>query len=199
MIQLGMQKELTPLAIPSLEQIITINSLDNLDCDPDICRYLQSFSVPPELLTKEEFERPELIKPDWFPNFESLWERRDDIRHLKLLPVKTDEEYNRYHASSKEELVLMARKMIETTPLTLAPNEFRYWLPDDLNQHILWVREDVTDDLQIWEFLAKVVKKWDLKNEELIIFERTLKTKAKIVRGSLPEVRHLHFWTKKKG
>jgi hypothetical protein len=152
--------------------------------------------TPDQLLSQSEFEKPEAINPYFYTNFEKLLMERERIRHLQLVPVKSDEEYLRYHRFSKEFLTDIVRGYIYEAPLNLKVNLFRYDLPDDLLQEILWIRNWNESRLSIAEFLEGKILERKLTTDKIILFERPVHTGSRLVRGTVPEYRHIHFWTK---
>ena len=153
--------------------------------------------TPADVLERTEFELPEVIVPWKFPNFEALLARRDDIRTLKLLPVKNDEEYKRYHSESREDLVRGVEGYLGGEPIVLAPNQFPYFMPDDVLQNIVWMRDPNTSNNDLAQFLERVMRLLDVSLDRVILFERPMQTASKLVRGTLPQYRHVHIWTKK--
>lgn len=152
--------------------------------------------TPEELFTKVDFLKPEPIHPGIYTCFDSLLEKRDDIRNLRLVPVKSDEQYHRFHAQSQETLIAEVLEHIKDTPISLAVNGYPYWLPEDLYQGIIWLKDPETPRIAIAEFIEEILERTGSSPEGIILFERPLNLDTKLVRGSFPAVRHVHFWTK---
>jgi len=164
--------------------------------DPTVIGGILSLLTPADVLERTEFELPEVIVPWRFPNFEALLARREDIRTLRLLPVKNDEEYRRYHHQSKESLVSGVEAYLAGSPIVLAPNQFPYFMPEDTSQNIVWMRNPNTSNGNLAQFLARLMRLFDVSLDQVILFERPMRTTSKLVRGTLPQYRHIHMWTK---
>jgi len=156
---------------------------------------VSSLMTPKSVLSKKNFVRPFVIRPQEFPNFETLVAHRDEIRDLRLVPVKDEETHDRYNSIDKDALM---RDLLETmgeSRMVLMPNEFPYWLPEDVDQNIMWVK-DGTSDLDVAKFLGWLVQSFELPNEHIIIFERPFNVDAALVKGTFPLMRHIHVWVK---
>jgi len=150
--------------------------------------------TPEELFTQTEFPKPEPIHPGIYTSFDSLLEKREDIRNLRLVPVKSDEQYHRFHAQSQDALLAEVLENLKDTSIRLAVNGYPYFLPEDLYQGIIWLKDPETSRIVIAEFIEEVLNKTGSTPEGIILFERPLKMDTKLVRGSFPAVRHVHFW-----
>ena len=185
------------LTIPGYAEsgIIRLSDLPAVK-DPTVTDGILSLLTPADVLERTEFELPEVIVPWNFPNFEALLARREDIRVLRLLPVKNDEEYKRYHDQSKESLVSGVERYLAEGQIALAPNQFPYFMPDDTSQNIVWMRNPNTSNEDLARFLASLMRLFDVSLDRVIFFERPMQTTSKLVRGTLPQYRHIHMWTK---
>lgn len=132
-----------------------------------------------------------VIIPEWYPDFDSLLERRDHIRELRLLPVKDDATHDLYNGTDKTMLEAELRLLLADSPTLVMENRFPYWLPVDVRQYVLWTTEDREASAR---FLAAAVARI---GGEPIVFERPHGATGKLVRGTFPAIRHLHLWVKK--
>lgn len=158
---------------------------------------IKQLMTPEELLERTEIEKPAVIIPEWYPTFDSLLAERERIRTLRLLPVKNDEQYAHYHNQDKADLVREIEGYVQEAPLVLKQNHFPYFLPDDVEQSIIWMRDPDTDREKITGFIEGVMRESQLTPNEVILFERPMKTKSYLVKGTIQEVRHMHFWTRR--
>lgn len=177
--------------------IIRLSDVADAPLNTDFSNRIQELFTPRELLTRIEFDKPQVIIPVWYPTFEAVYAQREKIRTLQLLPVKNDEQYAYYHAQSKESLTALIEGYLVDTPFAFATNAFPYYLPDNLQQDILWMRDSASDDRNIANFLAQCMTMQGKSPENAILFERPMRTRAHLVRGTVPEYRHLHVWTEK--
>ncbi len=154
--------------------------------------------TPDEILAQTEFEEPYRIDPVIFPSFKSLLNRREYIRNLRLLPIKTDADQVTYHAQPHDSLKnLVSEYFGENDDLAMAPNKFPYFLPQDTHQYIVWIKDQNVGNERVFEFVAKAKVALAVPSDEIILFERPKNTKSKLVKGTLPEFRHVHFWIRK--
>lgn len=137
-----------------------------------------------------EFEKPLIISPMIYDSFEKLYDNRQQIIELKLVPIKHDNMHKIYHEVDHNFLAEELRQRFEKNEIFLLDNKFPYWLPEDINQQIIWINHN-TDNLRVFNFLNT------LSNQKAIVFERPLNVKTPLVKGSFPLYRHIHFWTKK--
>jgi len=151
--------------------------------------------TPKSLLMQKEFERPYVITPEEFPSFEYLFEHRNEIKNLKLVPVKDDTQHNLYNSLDKKELENEVNSYLEDSDVTCTDNLYPYWLSSDIKQSLIWVKEGVTE-LQVLFFISKWMSLSEVSMSEIILFERPINTKSILVKGTFPAVRHIHVWTK---
>jgi hypothetical protein len=159
-----------------------------------------SSMTPTEILEQEVLEPPKIITPREFQSFDDLVKFKEDIRQLKLLPVKNDVMYEYYKQFNRDEL---AEEIIEKfkqykCDIFSERNKFPYWIPRDVRQDIIWIKENVSDELVI-NFIHELMlyRRVDLSlRSSFILFERSNRCKSKLVKGTIPQVRHIHFWTK---
>ncbi len=134
-------------------------------------------------------DEPSIIFLEDFKSFEQLWNYRDLIKELKLVPIKSDEIHTKYHSISKEDLI--ASINFENENVIFRENKYPYLLPDDISQNIIWIKEGVSE-----EIVEKFIEEKLTKYGKAIVFERGI-SDIKMVKGSFPFLRHWHFWHKK--
>lgn len=147
----------------------------------------------PKLLKDNSFEKPQLINPNILSSFEDLLVYRNEIRDLKLVPVKDDQMYRYYNTFDRKILAKEMAQKLRHSEIHLETNQFPYWLPNDINQRIIWIKDNVSTR-QVVEFMIKIIEKE--KIPDFLSFERPLDNKIALVKGSIPQIRHIHFWTK---
>lgn len=179
-----------------IPNIIRSTDLEDILVDCELIEQVLNLMTPPEILLEREFLRPGIIDPRIYPNFQSLMADRERIRHLELLPIKTDEEYVRYHEQVKEELERQVKEVLGHSEMAVAPNLFPYWLPDDLEQSLVWIANPNTKRVEVAGFIAKVMSVLRSTSDQVILFERPINIETKLIRGTFAEVRHVHFWYK---
>ncbi len=184
------------LELNYIPNVLRSSDVEKVPPDAELTKKVLDLMTPPEILTRGEFEYPEVIIPGKYPDFNSLLKARDRIRRLELLPVKTEAEYARYHKQPKEQLIGQVLDYLGDSNLALAYNIYPYWLPGDLEQSMVWVKDPSTSENEIAEFIARCTRLYKTLPEELILFERPLKISTKIVRGTFPDLRHIHYWRK---
>lgn len=163
-------------------------------------RHIQTVSklmTSKDILRQREFEKPHVINPFDYPDFASLLSKRHDIRNLKLVPIKTDEDYVKYHTYSKTQLKTLVDSYYGNSLMAFSENAFPYFLPKDVGQYIAWIKDDSLADSEVINFIAKLMNFFKKDENEVILFERPLMTSAKYVRGTMPVYRHVHMWIKK--
>jgi hypothetical protein len=89
-------------------------------------------------------------------------------------------------------------RYLGSSPIALAINLYPYALPEDVRQDIIWLQDTQTPKKEIFQFMDRVMSLRGLKVDDVIIFERPLKTRSLLVKGSFPEYRHVHFWNRLK-
>lgn len=161
--------------IQKIESIMTPLSLINGDIAPD---------------------NPKKILPDVFSDFNSILDAREEIRHLRLLPVKHNSARAVYHSISKDVLAAEVHQQLGDRQIILAENAYPYFLPPDVIQNIVWVTDSVSHADTI-NFIASRVIQLQINPDELILFERPRTSSTPLVRGTFPAVRHVHFWYKR--
>lgn len=166
----------------------------------EICR----LNTPDEILDREIFNPPEIIRPASVSTSDELFARRAQIRVLTLVPEKTREMYDHYHGHAKDEegrqkqQLALARE-VETyfncnNNFAFVPNYYPYNLPLHVYQYIAWMKNMDTPRRDTAEFIAKCLNKLEIQTDNVIVFERSLKTTVQRVRGSFPVYRHVHVW-----
>lgn len=152
---------------------------------------LYEFITPNSILIKEEHSQPYIIYPQDYNSFEDLYKKKDLIRNLELLPIKSEIMYQKYHNSDQSELI----KSIDfsTNNILFMENKFPYMLPEDVSQNIFWIKDGTKQSEVLYCIYNKILE----IGLEVIIFERPNNIKTKLVKGSFPFIRHIHFWYKK--
>lgn len=179
-----------------IPNIMRSTDLENIPADCELTEQVLNLMTPPEILLGREFLRPGIIDPRIYPNFQSLRADRERVRHLELLPIKTDDEYVRYHEQVQEELERQVKEVLGPSKMAIAPNLFSYWLPEDLEQSLIWIANPNTPSIEIAEFISKTMRLLRLAPDKLILFERPINIETKLIKGTFAEVRHIHFWYK---
>lgn len=161
----------------------------------DIKPALLAKMTPKEVLNQEIYENPVIITPMKFQSFEELCSNYENIRDLKLLPVKDNPMYLYYKQFDREELANEIRERFKAkkTNIFIERNKFPYWLPDDVRQEIIWIDDDCPEET-VLGFIEQII--WFHKYPDYILFERSNKCLTKLVRGTIPQIRHIHLWTK---
>ena len=169
-----------------------------VDCDPSpaFIERVRMLMTPKSVLQSTDFTTPDVIRPIEFSSFKEIEKYREEIRTLKLVPIKNDEIHEKYNALDKDVLAKDITKMFKDSPIVLTHNEFPYWLPEDLEQGLVWIHEGVDED-EVISFIAKAAWTLRINLNDLIIFERPLATKSILVKGTFPHFRHIHFWSKR--
>lgn len=153
---------------------------------------LKDIMTPKEILNGNKHERPFVIFVEDFPTFKDLYKVRHEIRDLRLVPLKSDEIYNKYHSVDKEELLRTVD--FGNNDIFISENEFPYMLPPNTSQNLIWIKDGVEDSI-IENYLHQIIK--EIGTEEVILFERPINIDTFLVKGSFPQIRHIHFWYEK--
>ena len=150
--------------------------------------------TPKELLAKQEFEKPLIIHPNQFNSFDLLVEYRDEIQNLKLVPVKDTVLHQKYNSLNKEDLVKGIQDQLADNQMVFSVNEYPYWLSEDVDQRIVWIKEGTEEDAVV-DFISKSLTLLD--TDETVLFERPMGIKSLLIKGTIPHFRHVHVWIKK--
>lgn len=151
---------------------------------------IDTLLTPKCILEKEDFDQPYVILPNDFKSFDDLYELKHLIRDLKLVPIKSDDIHKKYHSVNKEDLLNSID--FGKSNVILRENEFPYLLPKDISQNIIWIKENTAQE-EVLKFIIDKISKID----KVILFERPLNIKIKLIKGSFPHIRHIHLWFKK--
>ncbi len=151
--------------------------------------------TPRKIVKQIKFEKPFIISPNIFGSFEDLYEVRDKIRNLEYVAVKDDAMYKHYHTFDRVQLSNDIKKQfkIQQSKVLILPNQFPDWLPEDVNQRVAWIKARTPNEEALRYILAMLHEE---RIEKFILFERPLNTSTKLVKGSIPQIRHIHIWTK---
>jgi hypothetical protein len=150
--------------------------------------------TPKELLEKEIFDTPLIIQPDIARSFDDLYDRWEDVCHLRLVPVKSVDMHNHYHTFDRDQLAdQIMTKFATAGDIFIEDNKFPYYLPKDVRQQIIWINNGVLEEM-VLHFIENAI--WMYNISQYILFERSNKCTTKLVKGTISKVRHIHFWTK---
>ncbi len=152
--------------------------------------------TPAEILNNANLEKAEPINPARYLNFNQLWLHRKRIQQLQLLPVKTDEMREKYRLQSKVNLQIEIEHDLESHHVMMASNRFPYFLPADVEQHLIWFSPSIPREHTAW-WVARFLEYTDRDICDIIIFERSTVTTTELVRGTFPAIRHVHLWLSK--
>jgi hypothetical protein len=153
--------------------------------------------TPISLLEQVYLPSAEMILPPKINSFDDLLANRNDIRMLKLLPIKSNEARDAYHLiDQKKELELLNKRMLGQ-PIALEENKYPYLLPYDTAQSIIWLTEDVKQ-LQLLSFISQLMLEFKIDPASAVMFERPSKATTPLVKGSFAHMRHIHLWTRVK-
>ena len=162
----------------------------------DLKEDILKIMTPKELLLQSSFEKPFIISPKEFDCFETLLKYRDEIKNLLLVPVKDDDTYKKYHLVNEEDLKTEVELFLKDSPIALVKNAYPYWLSEDIEQKLIWIKENTEEDI-VLSFIEKTLIESNLTTHEVILFERPLGIKVPLIKGTFPYKRHIHFWHKK--
>lgn len=175
--------------------ILRFEEVEHVAEDQLLVAEIEQLMTPDSVLAKNEFKSPELIYPDTYPDFNSLLSERLRIRNLELLPVRSDADLGRYRQSSQERLTDKVRSYLGLSRMVLARNNYPYLLPDDTEQCLVWAKNE--RDALIPQFIAKAMKVQRLTSNDIILFERPARSTVLIVKGTIPDIHHVHIWMRK--
>lgn len=147
--------------------------------------------TPKSVLESAQFDKPLIISPDVFKSFDELYEVKEMIRDMKLVAVKDDYTYKLYHSYDKLKLIEHINHMMKNQDITILSDMFPNWLPNDVVQRLIWIKPNVTEE-RVLKFVQNILI--EEKCNRFILFERPV-CSAKLIKGSLSEIRHLHLWT----
>jgi hypothetical protein len=150
--------------------------------------------TPPELLAQTDFEKAFPIVLDKFPTFSELLKHSENIQHLCLLPVKNDAMRAKYKELDKSQLAIQLKEKIGNNRFMLAKNEYEYLAPPTTQQLLLWVNDRNESHCDIAEFIAKCLIIMRVPVHRVILFERPSSTTTLMVKGTFPQMRHIHLW-----
>lgn len=179
-----------------IPNVIRVSDLKEISLDIRLFKEVRDIMTPDEIFDITEFEKPEVITPYLYPDFDSLLLERNRIRRLQLVPIKSEEEYQWYHKQPPELLASLVLDCLGDSPLALAPERFPNFLPEDVGQYMVWARDMETTKNDAAEFTTKCMQLLGLDTTRVILFERPLNIQTRLVRGSFPAIRHIHFWRK---
>lgn len=114
---------------------------------------IKALMTPKDVLRRITLPEPEKILPGIVQCYDDLLERREQIRNLRLLPIKTDEDRRAYKEMDKMALLADLEQQMNGSTLALDKNHFPYYLPPDTLQLIIWVRNSSTSRQHIARFI----------------------------------------------
>lgn len=174
--------------------VLRISDLYQVNSSDQTRDQVGTIMTPERILECNYFLPPERIDPKRFPSFDALLEERDLIRTLGLLPVKSAQMYQVYKSQRVETLVKQVEEFLGQEKLAFATNGYPHLLPEDVRQFMVWVGSSDVTGMEIVDFCAKVMANFGLTTDDVILFERPQRVQARILRGSFPQKRHIHFW-----
>lgn len=122
--------------------------------------------------------------------FDWLFEHREKIRTLQLMPIKDDHVRARYNSLDKDELAKpILRDFDRGIRFLMKPNDFPYALGRDVAQWLIWVPDGVYTHQGVWPEIASVVNV-----DEIVTFERNRSAEGRLLKGTFPAIRHIHVW-----
>lgn len=161
---------------------------------------IRDLFTPKAILESKTLDPAEKLLPDVIGGgFDSLLipEIRERISNLKLLPVKWHADREAYKQLDKNQLLVEVLEMVGDEEAILVPNRFPYFLPIDVNQQLLWIKDHNADYDDVCRLIAKFLRKLEICPHQAIFFERPMGCETPLVRGTFPQLRHVHFWTKR--
>ena len=150
-------------------------------------------------LLKNDNHGGQIIDTKTFPDFDSLKIQEDKIRNLDLVPRRSDEVQADYELVSANDFVRLVDDyyFANGTGMALVRETHPTDLPADVDQHVVWFKDGTTKE-EVAEFIGEfLIKQW-LGIEDVILFERSRKTKTPLVGAAIHKYRHIHIWTRKK-
>lgn len=179
-----------------IPNVLRSEEINGIKVEPKTLNLVKNLMTPEEVLNQTSFDLPEAISPLKYPTFADLVKERLRIRDLKLVPIKTDEERARYKSEPKELLYSRILDYLGNSSMALAINAYPYFLPDDLAQFLVWIKNRDAKREEVENFIGKCIKVLSIKKDEIILFERSLGFDTKLIRGSYKDIRHIHIWIK---
>lgn len=176
--------------------LIKVENLKEIEVNETLINEIKTLMTPKEILSYDVFPNPKIISPEIFTSFNLLLEYKYEIQTLKLVPIKDDATHAIYNGrTDKSEMIKAIEDIFKDTPIFLLQNQYPYWLPSDLVQYIVWLKNNKEEE--ILDFIAKCIKYLEIEPKDVILFERPLNTQQKLVKGTFPDYRHIHFWINK--
>jgi hypothetical protein len=148
-----------------------------------------------------------MILPDVAQCFQDLLMLRHEIRTLKLLPIKTDRARKEFKELDHDWLHQKLLIDLKGESIGVAPNDYPYFLPDDVKQLIVWIPKRDLGYREVAKFIDKVISRYPrnidrivkhhprrITPADIITFERPQRATQDLVKGSFPAMRHVHLW-----
>lgn len=174
-----------------------VTDLDG-DIDPTTTGEVADLLTPQEVLEQVWHER-EIISVERYPTFDALLQARERIRKLELVPIRSEQSQAAYAAISKEDFLrFVLEHYLGQSEMALVTELYPSDLSSDVDQRVLWIRDAHIDDGAIARFIAIALSVNRLTLNDVILFERSRHSNTEFVRAAVPELRHIHMWTRKR-
>lgn len=150
-------------------------------------------------LLKSDNHGGQIIDTKNFPDFDSLKLQEDKIRKLDLVPRRSNEVQADYEQVPTDDFVRLVENyyFANGVGMALVRETHPTDLPADVDQHVVWFK-DGTSKEEVAEFIGEFLVGQDLGTEDVILFERSRKTKTPLVGAAIYKYRHIHIWTRKR-
>lgn len=148
-----------------------------------------------EVLNSKEFIKAYPILPENFKDFEELLKWKDYVKNLILLPIKSDEMRAFYKEQDKNILAKDILSNFNDSDIIYKLNEFPYMTPDGTRQYIIWIKDKNMSRIDIAKFILKISIELKINLDKTILFERPLNIENKLIKGTFPQIKHIHLWT----
>lgn len=151
--------------------------------------------TPPDILDKPEHNRY-IIDPIEYRSFDSLRASRQQIRDLQLAPIRTEEVQAEYEKMSNATFLDVVKKhYLGDSLIALVREMYRYNLPADVDQLVVWDFAE-RENWILSQFIALYIQHRGLTTDDIILFERSRNSSTDLVRVRVPQIRHVHLWTR---
>ena len=110
--------------------VIRHEELSKIKVDKNLLERLDKILTPKEVLELVDFDHPRVLVQEGlpYPDFKSILVCRDDICRLKIVPLKDDEQYNRFHAQTEEHLANEVAQILGNSEYAASLNNYPYYL-----------------------------------------------------------------------
>jgi len=93
---------------------------------------------------------------------------------------------------------IVQKHYLEDSPLALVKEMYPSGLGRDVQQYVVWIRDDNTPPEQIAGFIGKILHIAGLNTDDVIMFERSRDSETPFVKVAVPQHRHIHLWLRAK-